>query len=168
MVSFASPSRPRNWTCACAPGLLGPPPSIIPPAVRVIVEISASGPPLNCKLSVHEDSSIITINWHYTQAVLSTNPHQHFPPALLSALEILCPLSPSWSIGMDNDLLSCEITWSTSTPPSASTPCPPKVPSSPPDSGYCSLSSPINNTFPCSPVPFVIEPPASELSSVMT
>ena len=162
MVSFASPTRPRNWTCACAPGLLGPPPSIIPPAVRVIVESSASGLPLDWKMSVTPKSSVITINWRTNQAVLSAKPLQYFPPALLSALDLICPPSPSWCIDMANNLLTCEISWSTSTSPPTPTSCLPKVLPSSPDSGYLSPTSSINTDFPPSPIPLVFDPPVTD------
>ena len=136
----------RNWDCACAPGILGPPQPVMPLVLQRAVETSARSAPLLWSISGCSSSCSAMISWASepsttppTSSLLSSN--QLFPAAILNAVDARWASNLSWSVSCAAGILSARLSWSTISSP---------VPSSPAasDSGYASASSPPPNLSP--------------------
>ena len=134
----------RNWHCACAPGLLGPPQPVMPLVLQRAVETSARSAPLSWSISGCSTSCTAVISWASepsTTPSSSSSSSQMFPTAILNAVGDQRWPDLSWSVSCVAGILSARLSWSTISSP---------VPSSSPvsDSGYESASSPPPNSPP--------------------
>ena len=140
----------RNWHCACAPGLLGPPQPVMPLVLQRAVETSARSAPLSWSISGCSTSCTAVISWASepsTTPSSSSSSSQMFPTAILNAVGDQRAPDLSWSVSCVAGVLSARLSWSTS-PPAESAPSSP-LPSPPPsDDGYFSASPPSINHSP--------------------
>ena len=138
----------RNWSCACQPGILGPPVSPLPVLLQVTLEQLCKNSPTSWKLSSDKLLTKLDLNWTLNSEQPSS-PQQIIPPALLTAIASFRSGQPSWTLQQSHDLLSCSLTWPTSSAPA---PASPSSPTSFNDSGFSSpLSSPDHHAKPLSP-----------------
>ena len=152
----------RNWHCACAPGLLGPPQPVMPLVLQCAVETSARSAPLSWSISGCSTSCTAVISWASepsTTPPSSSSSSQLFPTAILNAVGDQRAPDLSWSVSCVAGVLSARLSWSTS-PPAESAPSSP-LPSSPPsDDGYFSASPPaVNQTTPLLRQPIFAQSP---------
>ena len=73
----------RNWTCACKPGILGPPVSPLPRLLLATVESLGCGPPVSWRFS----QDLRTMNLELTWTLIngrSFNSLAAFPPELMT------------------------------------------------------------------------------------
>ena len=141
-------SHARNWTCACRPGILGPPVSPLPRELITIVEHYGCGSPTSWKLSQNTLGTTLDLHWTMNTGHPS-NSFNVFPPALMSVVASFNS-PPSWSLDRAANLLCCHLSWSRFSVPVSSTPD--SGYSSPPAPRYSSPSSPLVPSS--SPVPF--------------
>ena len=140
----------RNWHCACAPGLLGPPQPVMPLVLQCAVETSARSAPLSWSISGCSTSCTAVISWASepsTTPPSSPSSSQLFPTAILNAVGDQRAPDLSWSVSCVAGVLSARLSWSTSPPAESALSSP--LPSSPPsDDGYFSASPPSINHSP--------------------
>ena len=142
-------SHARNWTCACRPGILGPPVSPLPRELITTVEHYGCGSPTSWKLSQNTLGTTLDLHWTMNTGHPS-NSFNVFPPALMSVVASFHSPPSSWSLDRAANLLCCHLSWSRFSVPVSSTPD--SGYSSPPAPRYSSPSSPLVPSS--SPVPF--------------